>query len=250
MHRFLLVNRAALVARCLQKVAQRPGRFATPEQLEHGVPLFLDQLARTLAAEEQGLDAESVRISGAAGGLAHSDSEIGVSAAAHGKELLDLGFTIDEVVHDYGDLCQAITDLALEVDANIPTYDFRTLNRCLDNAIAGAVTAFSRGREMNLVSMEHAEANERLGVLVHELRNALQGARLAISALESGHLPITGATGAVLKRSMQTLTILIDRSFAEVKLESAVLHASFEVDLLSAKPRASPGWRRLQPVVP
>ena len=41
-------------------------------------------------------------------------SEIGTTAALHGRELSLQGFTVDQVVHDYGDLCQAITDLAYE----------------------------------------------------------------------------------------------------------------------------------------
>lgn len=51
--------------------------------------------------------------------------------------------TIDQVVHDYGDFCQAIIDLAVERDPPISIDEFRTLNRCLDNAIADAVTEFS-----------------------------------------------------------------------------------------------------------
>jgi hypothetical protein len=47
-----------------------------------------------------------------------------VSATAHGKELLHLGYTVDQVVHDYGDLCQAITDLAFERDAPFAVGEF------------------------------------------------------------------------------------------------------------------------------
>ena len=72
---------------------------------------------------------------------------MGVTATAHGKDLLTLGYSVDQVVHDYGDLCQAITDLAFERDAPFATSEFRTLNRCLDNAIADAVTEFSFQRE-------------------------------------------------------------------------------------------------------
>ena len=36
-------------------------------------------------------------------------SEIAATAARHGRELLENGFTVDQVVHEYGDLCQAIT---------------------------------------------------------------------------------------------------------------------------------------------
>jgi hypothetical protein len=53
------------------------------------------------------------------------------------------GFTVGQVVHGYGDVCQAVTDLAVEMGAPISTDDFRTLNRCLDDAIAGAVTEYA-----------------------------------------------------------------------------------------------------------
>jgi hypothetical protein len=56
---------------------------------------------------------------------------------------LRLGFTIEQVVHDCGDLCQAITDLAFERSVPIEIDEFRTLNRCLDNGIADAVMEFS-----------------------------------------------------------------------------------------------------------
>lgn len=229
MHQFLIRNRNELIVRCKHKVAQRPRRAATLEQLEHGIPLFLDQLTRTLGAEEEGRPADSMRISGAAGGDAHSLSEIGVSAAAHGRELLELGFSVDQVVHDYGDLCQAITDLAFERDAAFPTEEFRTLNRCLDNAIADAVTEFSRLREIQLSSEQAAAANAELGFLVHELRNALGTATLAVSALELSNMPVSGATGAVLKRSLQALAGLVERSLDEVRRGALVEQPIFEL---------------------
>ena len=147
MHEFLRNNRDELIARCKYKVSKRPQRAATEQQLANGVPLFLDQLTRTLKAEEANEDSESMRISGPSGGDSLALSEMGVTAAAHGKELLKLGFSVDQVVHDYGDLCQAITDLAFERDAPFSIEQFRTLNRCLDNAIADAVTEFSLQRD-------------------------------------------------------------------------------------------------------
>jgi hypothetical protein len=39
---------------------------------------------------------------------------------------------------------------------------------------------------------QSAEENERLGMLVHELRNHLHTATLAFAALESGRIPIGG----------------------------------------------------------
>ena len=218
MHAFLSNNRDELIARCKAKVAQRPRRAATAEQLANGVPMFLEQLTRTLEAEVQGDAGKSLRISGASGGDAALMSEIGVSAAAHGKRLLELGFTVDQVVHDYGDLCQAITDLAVERDAPFSVDEFRTLNRCLDNAIADAVTEFSVQRDATVARRQSAEEHERLGVLVHELRNHLHTAVLAFRALESGTLPIGGSTGGVLKRSLASLSALLSQALTEVRL--------------------------------
>lgn len=217
MHAFLANNRDELIARCKAKVAKRARRSATEEQLCNGVPLFLEQLIRTLIAEDAGIDDVAVMVSGPSGGDALALSEIGVAAAAHGKALLVLGFTVDQVVHDYGDLCQSITELAHERDAPFHVEEFRTLNRCLDNAIADAVSEFSAQRDSDVAERLSSEANERLGSLVHELRNALQMANLSVRALELGGLALTGATGSVLKRSLASMRNLVDSSLAEVR---------------------------------
>ena len=219
-HSFLSNNREELIGRCKAKVAQRPNRSATPQQLANGVPLFLEQLTNVLQAEGEGDIAEGKRISGPAGGDAKALSEIGVSAKAHGKALLKLGYTVDQLVHDYGDLCQAITDLAVERDAPFSVSQFRTLNRCLDNAIADAVTGFSEQRDATLSSLRSADENERLGVLVHELRNYLQTATLAFTALESGTVPIGGSTGALVKRSLLAMAAELDRTLGEVRTKA------------------------------
>lgn len=221
MYRFLANNRNELVKRCTEKVAKRPLRHATTEQLRNGIPMFLDQLIRTLEAEQDNGTAAGLKISGASGGDGTALSEMGVSAAAHGTNLLKLGYTVDQVVHDYGDLCQAITDLAFERDAPFSVDEFRTLNRCLDNAIADAVTEFSFQRDAAIAHQQSADLNERLGFLMHEVRNSLNAATLAVHAIESGALPMAGATGAVLKRSLLAMAKLVDRSLAEVRINGA-----------------------------
>jgi signal transduction histidine kinase len=160
----------------------------------------------------------SREVSGPAGGVSPDLSEIGVAAARHGFELLQHGFTVDQVVHDYGDLCQAITDLAFERGELIGIDEFRTLNRCLDNAIAGAVTEFAHQRDLLTTGREAQALNERLGFLAHELRNLIQTATLAVAAMKSGNVGLAGATGAVLDRSLIGLRNLIDRSLADVRV--------------------------------
>ena len=216
MNEFLANNRDALIARCIEKVAKRPQRAATEQQLKNGIPMFIDQLTRTLEAEQSNEDATSLRISGPSGGDTSKLFEMGLTAAAHGKELLHLGYSVDQVVHDYGDLCQAVTDLAFERDAPFSIDEYRTLNRCLNNAIADAVSEFSAQRDAAIKAEQGLHENEQLGFLMHELSNALSIATLARDALELGNMPVSGATGSVLKRSLASMTRLIHRSLAEV----------------------------------
>jgi signal transduction histidine kinase len=221
MYEFLTENRGELIERCRMKVAERPAPRATEAELDHGITMFLDQIIETLKAEEMDTPGESNRLSGPASGVDAVLSEMGVAAKEHGRELLQHGFTIEQVVHDYGDLCQAVTDLAVERSAPLTNNEFRTLNRCLDNAIAVAATEFNVQRD-NIFADKDARANERLGFFAHELRNHLNSATLALTAIKGGSVGLTGATGAVLDRSLVALRGLIDRSLAEARMTAGI----------------------------
>jgi len=221
LHEFLSDNRNELIDRCRSKVVQRPGPLGRPE-LVYGIPQFLDQLVKTLRVEQTPEPLQSRKVSGPAGGGNRVLSEIGETATLHGRELLEHGFTVDQVVHDYGDLCQAITDLAFERGAHIEIDEFRTLNRCLDNAIADAVTEFSYQRETSVTDQAVHALNERLGSLAHELRNHINVATLALRSIKAGNVGLSGATGAVLDRSLIALRSLIDRSLAEVRVTAGM----------------------------
>ena len=219
LHEFLTANREELIARCLAKVGKRPVPPATAAEMVHGIPLFLAQITETLRSEAAADEPTTRRISGPVEpGTSPTTSEIGESAAAHGDELQKKGFTVDQVVHDYGDLCQAITELAVERAAPIEVTEFRTLNRCLDNAMADAVTRFGHEHDRSIRDSASLDTNERLGALAHELRGKLNVARLAVEAIKRGTVGIAGATGAILDRSLTSMRDIIDRSFAEVRL--------------------------------
>ncbi|HYH42186.1 MAG TPA: HAMP domain-containing sensor histidine kinase [Burkholderiales bacterium] len=222
LHEFLTANRAELIERCRVKVAQRPAPGTSEAELEHGVSRFLDQLVKTLRMERGREPLRSREVSGASGGVKGGLTEMGRSATQHGGELLRRGFTVDQVVHDYGDVCQSITDLAVERDEAIAIDEFRTLNRCLDNAIAEAVTEFSYQREVLIVDKTVQALNERLGFLAHELRNHLQTATLALAAVRAGNVGISGATGSILSHSLVRLRTLIDRSLADVRVTAGM----------------------------
>ncbi len=197
LHEFLIDHREELVAHCKAKVASRSSPPATEAEL-HGVPIFLEQLIDALRSQ-----------------LA-ANPEIGTSAGKHGRELLRRGFTVAQVVRDYGDVCQAVTELAVELQAPIAPEDFQILNRCLDDAVADAVTEYAK--QVGRVSAE-GEA-ERLGSLSHELRNLVNTAILTFSALKTGSVGIGGSTAAAHERSLLRMKKLIATTLTDVQLDA------------------------------
>src|SRR5260370_41518301 len=99
LHKILMENRQELIQRTRAKVSARSAPQATEEELEHGVPLSLDQLAETVKRE--------------ATPSPFSPTAIDASAMLHGYHLLQLGLTVGQVVHDYSDGCYSVTQLAL-----------------------------------------------------------------------------------------------------------------------------------------
>ena len=128
------------------------------------------------------------------------------------------GFTISQVVHDYGDVCQSITELAIETQAPIDADDFRLLNACLDDAIAGALTQFGRDVALVRAKTDALREQERLGFFAHELRNLLSTAMLSYRVIKSGTVGIGGSTGTIMHRSLQAAIDLVAQSLAELTL--------------------------------
>ena len=200
LHEFLASHRLAILELARAKVAARSIPRATEEEIESGIPLFVAQLIEIMLATP-----------GASGKMQST-------ASMHGASLMRRGFTVAQVVNDYGSVCQAVTELADEMKAPITAEEFKTFNLCLDEAIAGAVTEFARVRDESI-----ADAGRlHLGELAHELRNALGAAIVSYETLRTGTVGLQGSTGAVLGRSLRRLSSLIDRSLTEVRLESGI----------------------------
>jgi signal transduction histidine kinase len=219
LYEFIKTNRAVLIDHCRAMVAGRSEPKPTDIDLTHGIPIFLDQLIESLTIEKA---SEPARGRGQPAPPRVYASEIGSMAALHGRDLLERGYTLEQVVRDYGDVCQAVTNLAYEQRALIEVDEFRTFNRCLDNAIAGAVTEYAY-RQAAIKTEDGFEAlNSRLGPLAHELRNYLHIASYAVKAIKAGNVGMSGATGAVLDRSLIGMRNLIDRSLAEVRVTAGL----------------------------
>ncbi len=210
LHEFLTTNRQELIKRCRQRVTERLEPYLVGTGVNQGVPLLLAQITDTLLLEQ------STPIREPAGTAL---TELEQEAARHGAELLRLGYTVDQVVHEYGDVCQAVTEMAVEQNVAITADEFRTLNRCLDNAIAGAVTAFAQAR--TLWSQAQAEGlHGRLNVFSSEHRRLLEIAVESFAAIQTGKVGLTGATGALLVHALDELRSLAARTLPEIHLAS------------------------------
>jgi hypothetical protein len=209
LHDFLLSHREDLIRNCREKVAARFAPAAIPDAVEHGVPLFIRQLIDVLKKRPSAPAAD-----GKIGERIPFPTVIARAAALHGAALLHQGFTVDQVVHEYGDICQAITEMAIELNCAIDPDDFRVLNGCLDNAIAGAVTAFAQGNQ-TAIDIREDERHEQRSVLREEHRRLVEIAVQAFTAMKTGGLGVAGATGALLMHALTELQSLAEQPLVE-----------------------------------
>ena len=197
---FIEMHHDKLVAMAKGKVAKRgAGSRPSGGESKHGIHLFLDQLRGALIDEAKRDPSHQAQAN------PPTNPNIAKTAALHGHDLLELGFSVDEVVHDYGDVCQAVTELAVELDVPISNADFHTLNRCLDNAIAAAVTAWSKDREAELSAPTGRFNDEKM-------RNLVSGSLAIFAMLRDGRLGTAGSSAAMLGRHLEEMRDLLGPS--------------------------------------
>lgn len=206
LYEFVLNHRDELVARARLLVAARVAPRPLLPEIEEGVPLFLSHLAESLRSRGVRSQAQED---------ARQDT-----ATRHGGKLLRKGYTVAQVVHDYGAVCQAVTDLAADLREPIAAEEFASLNLYLDEAIADSVTEFLRVREVVLAGQER----ERLGVFAHEMRNLLSTATISFEMIRTGRVPLQGSSAAVHSRTLRALQLLTDRSLTEIRMSGGGVH--------------------------
>ena len=208
LHEFLLAKRDEILSLCSLKIARLADSRGSSDEMERGLPVFYDELIEVLRFD--------LNESGSARNSA-IESLHRSSAERRGKESLKLGYSISQVVHGYGALCQAITQY-LDEDSSqtVSPREFNRLNFCLDIAIAEAVTEFNRGQRENIAQDEI----QRLGFLAHELRNALSNATLTYQLIKRGKVAADGSTSQILEKSHARMRDIIDRSLVEVRLRN------------------------------
>jgi hypothetical protein len=211
LHEFLTANRTELITRCKDKVAKRLAPSENLAALEYGVPLFLQQLVEALRLHKNPSDLGSTPVVTA----------INLAAGRHGADLLLQGYSVEQVVRDYGDVCQAVTELASEQGESISTDEFHIFNRCLDDAIAEAVTSFGSARQV-IIDDQAETLQQRLTVYSDEHQRLVDIALHLYAAIKTGNVGLRGSTGTLLLRTLEELRSLAARTLPDAYASSTV----------------------------
>ena len=196
---FLVQNFSELVSRAKAKASTRRSLSPSPPSADGGIPHLLAQLRDALRGDTTAVGPHDAT---------------GSAAARHARALLETGWSVSEVVHESGDVREAITDLAAEQGAGVGREELGALAKCLDRATADAVAEYARVKDE---ATSHREV-ERLGQVGHDLRTQLQTALLSFRALRKGTVDIGGSAGDALGRSLVRLRDLVDTRLSEAHL--------------------------------
>jgi hypothetical protein len=223
LNEFLVQNESAILALTERKTLELAGDHPSSDQLKLGLPIFYRQIievigrpkskpvpAKDVGAIARAADRGDEQAMAVAAGQP-LEAEVARSAGAHGLEMLRLGYTLSHVVHAYGAMCQAITEVAVEKDAFIDASEFHALNRCLDVAIAGAVTDYESRKESEDSSLEGKCGRD----LAKDMRSVIVRAKIAFQAIQTGTVGCGGSTAQSLETSLRRLEELIDQLLVE-----------------------------------
>lgn len=207
----LVDHRTQILARCHRKVSDALGPYSSGYSIEVGIPELYEEMIEVLRISLECDSAETREK------LVKETVKAGASCR-HAQDSYRQGFTVSQLVHGYGCICQGITEYASEIDAQITSAEFAQLNLCLDVAIAHAVSEYERLK----IETSGKEESLRLGFLAHELRNYLSGAILAHELMRSGSVAPAGATSEVLSKSLNGMKEIIDRAVAELSVKGII----------------------------
>lgn len=173
------------------------------EEFTRGVGELIDQMIRALQ-HEAGLPVSSPL---------PDTSEV---AMWLGSRRQARGHAIARIAKDIGAISNTVGALARSKQVAFAASEYQIFNQCVDGASAAAIDEYWHQAQ----DQREREETERVGMVVHELRNTLAGARLSFSVLQRAEVGIRSKTGDVLDRSLRRLESLIAEMVFAVRLSS------------------------------
>ena len=185
-YEFLTSDHEKLISHCKKLAAAQGPPRVHGEAMQHGVSIFLNLLVDTPRSDSAvGFGGKAIPAIGRTG--RSRPTPMAESVTERGRELFDRGYSFDQVVHAYDDVCRTVTGLADRSNAPIASHEFKILNRCLDYAIVAAVTELARNRYHTAWESSNLAMNARL-------RDLPQGPRFDLHRRESIALQTTANT--------------------------------------------------------
>ena len=155
-----------LLARWRQQVRELPSaRHLDVPTLNDHIPDLLDELAEALRSRSDQTIPEALCEG---------------SPPAHGRQRVQDGFDIEEVVAEYNILRDCLHDLADNNDLSLQGHPFHIINRVLDGAIGLAVQTYATQQALQV---QHRR-EEYLAFVAHDLRTPLNAISMAAAVLE------------------------------------------------------------------
>jgi two-component system, OmpR family, phosphate regulon sensor histidine kinase PhoR len=196
------VNREELLARWREQVRKLPAaqNLDTPTLNDH-IPDLIDELACALQTRSEEA-AEEILVDG--------------SPPIHGRQRLQVGFDIEEIVAEYNALRRCIHELAEENGIEIQGNILHIVNRVLDEAIGLAVQTYATERALEVKK----QREEHLAFVVHDLRTPLNAITLASDVLKlrvAERLDDDSVTQMleILRRNARQLSDLVSKALKE-----------------------------------
>jgi len=178
LHELIHLYRDEIIRRCEKTSApQETGKWMNP-----GVAAFLDQLMVELQD-----------------GASRTEA-INEVVMPDGDELISQMSTVSQVTQPYRGIGRSVVELALELDVPISVDDFEMLDRCVDAAIAHAVTQHVSRQKL---------ASDRA---VNELQDLTDTAISAFEVLQTGTVGVIGKTGTLVLRSLMDIRALTEQT--------------------------------------
>jgi signal transduction histidine kinase len=210
---FIEQNRDELLGRAIGKLHSENPRLTTDE-LRAGLGAFLDELLEALQRDP---------------GKSYPPPtpmrpEV---AAARGAEIRRHGSPIAAVSRYFGVLSDTLGEVASDHGVSFDPREYQVLDVSLDWGIAEGIERYWTEDRVE----QQVAANERVGVLAHELRNALAGAQMAYSLLRSGRIGIQSRTGAIVERAFKRMEMLLGEAIASVRSQAGARGDLRSVDI-------------------
>jgi signal transduction histidine kinase len=187
LHSFLRDHRDEVIALAEQQLQTTLRDKPTHEVIDH-LPLIIDQIIQELGSDDG----------------AGPETKIKRTAAEHGEQRAKLGIPIDIVVHDYGVICDSMSEVAKRQRQTVSAEEWQVVNRALDIGIAAAIQRY----ETELREQQRRENAEYVGSVAHEIRNALSSVTIAYQAIKRGRVGQSGRTAEILDRGLSRLNEL------------------------------------------